>query len=233
MKKIKRLTLAAAGLTLAVTAVGAPAAASSHPAQIAIIQGIHGIRVDLCLGRKPIRSNVRYGWKTFRVLDPEAYTLKVYKHDPRKCKGVKIAQLSFDLLEHGDLSMVLAKGTPKVIRFDNSALPPVRPAVEEDPYLVARHAAKAPAMDWWVSVPVGPSPATEFAFHKGDEYASSVSGETAVLGTAWSYDGRTKLLTNPKVLHLLPDRRYEIYLIGSKKKNYKQAIFSRPFFNEP
>ena len=114
MNKIKRLALALAGLTLAVTAVGAPAAASSHPAQIAIIQGMTGVRVDLCLDKKPIRSNVRYGWKTFRVLDPGSYTLKLYKHDPRKCKGVKIAQKSFDLVEHGDLSMVLAKGTPVV-----------------------------------------------------------------------------------------------------------------------
>ena len=79
---------------------------------------------------------------------------------------------------------------------------------------------------------VGPTrPATEFAFHKGDEFAEDLTEET-VLGTAWSHDGKTKLLTSTKILHVQASRRYEVYLIGSKKKNYKQAIFSRPYFIE-
>lgn len=227
-----RMTRASATLIaamFAITALAVPAAAGVHPTQLAIIQGMPGVRVDLCVNGKEIRSGVRYGWKTFRSPDAGSVTLKVFRQDPRKCKGRLIAKRTFDLPEHGDLSIVIARGSPKIMLFDNLGFPPVGPAA--NPYIVVRHAARAPAMEWLFGEPVGPGPSSGHTWSRGDQIAGSLSEER--ISSVWVFAGTPKPAGPAKVMHLVPDRRYEVYLIGSKPKNYKQAIFSRPFFPEP
>ena len=198
------------------------------------MQGFPGKRVDLCLNGKEVRSNVRYGWKTFLSPALGTYRLKVFKHDRRKCRGTKIAQRSFTLGLDGDLSIVVGPGSPKVLIWDNSVLPPISTAATS-PVIAFHHAAKAPLMDFWVDfgVQVGPYvPAIgDHAYARGDwDFIGSADGAQWVI---WATrDELTKVLAGPVVVDIQQGRRYEQFLIGTKPRNFRIVTFSRPNYFE-
>lgn len=227
MRNRRRLVILAAGLALGAGALGVPAAANEHPAQVAIVQGWPGERLDLCLNGKEIRSRAGYGSKTILVLDPGSYTLKAFVRDPRKCKGTKVAQRSFDLIAHGDLSMVVARGKPKVVLFDNDALQDVGPAVHQA-WIVWRHAAKAKAVNFYVPDIEPTVPASSHTkFRRGDSaFRLSSTNEGAAIWV--TPHGKEQALAGPKLFQATLVERHEFYFIGTKPSNYRLVSFSRP-----
>lgn len=234
MDRIRRICLAGAVLALAATAIGAPVSALTIPPQLAIVQGFPGSRVDICLNGKEVRSRMRYGKKLLLSPNEGTYKLKVFKHDPRKCKGTKIAQRTFTLGSEGDLSIVVGPGRPRVLIFDNALLPRIGGAA--DPTYIAWHqAARAPLIDFYVqfAAQVGPYTPTvgANAYARGDWYAVP-----ATAGAQWviwaTLDEKTKVIAGPKVIDVQANRRYEQFLIGTRLRNYRIVTFSRPnYFN--
>ena len=61
MRNLKKLMLGSAAATLAITALTAPAAAADTTGTLAIVNGVPGTKVDVCIGGKELRSKLSYG----------------------------------------------------------------------------------------------------------------------------------------------------------------------------
>ena len=128
---------------------------------------------------------------------------------------------------------MIARGTPKIIIFDNGSLPAVGTAAPTS-IVAYRHAAKAPGVNFYIQVGLRQTPipaAGVFAFQKGmGQVVTLTAGDQWVI---WAtFDEKTKIIAGPKVVPIEENRRYEQYLIGSKLKNYRIMTFSRPHFFE-
>lgn len=127
MRRSRAYLIGSLMATLAITALGAPAAAA-ETGSVAIVNGIPGGKVDICLGSQEIRSGLPYGGRVFRSPAAGSRVLKVYRADPRTCKGTLLAKKGFTLVAGGDLTLVATVKAPKVVIFDNAGLGTVVPS---------------------------------------------------------------------------------------------------------
>ncbi len=97
MHKLRRTIVVASLTAMAISALAAPSSALVGKGTIGVVNGIPGQRVDICINGKEIRGNVDYGGRTSKTINSGIKSIKVYKADPRKCKGVKVAQTVIDL----------------------------------------------------------------------------------------------------------------------------------------
>jgi hypothetical protein len=222
---IRRLTLVTATVALAVSALGAPASALTLDPLIAVVQGTPGASVDVCLDGKEVRSSLPYGSRYLGRLAFKKVTLKVFKADPRKCKGTKLAQKVLDFTLGGDRTLVLAKGTPRLVDFDNAGLPLVVAAL--NPYIVIRHAASVGAMGIYYGVGSPLTPSAIPTMDKGQQVGGTLPPAPSQSGV-WATHPLTYKVLAQVVLSLTENRRYEVILVGSKGKNLRWVVFSRP-----
>ena len=94
MRRLRNLIMAAAVAALAISALGVPVAAAGS-GKVMIVQGRPGPAVDICINGKEVKSKLAYGKRTFRKLGAGFKKLKVYKKDPRRCRGKKLGQKNF------------------------------------------------------------------------------------------------------------------------------------------
>lgn len=237
MRKLRTSLISGAVLALAVTSLGAPVSAG-HSGTIAIVNGIPGGKVDICLNGKEIRSGLRYGGRVFRSPVAGDKVLKVFKADPRTCKGKRLAKESFGLAVGADLTLVATKkGVDPVVIFDNDGLGliPHKDSIyalyPNSSPIAWRHTADLGEVNFRLmeadpEQAVGPAVAAIWV--KGMQLASEgqPAGSAHRLRVTPVAEKETTIARSGFVV-LKVSRRYEWYLLGTKRKNAKIIVFSR------
>jgi hypothetical protein len=241
------LVIAGALVTLLAATVPSPAAAAPK-VPLAVVQGMPGMKVDVCINGKERASKMRYG----RVFATHDYTdtvkIKLFKPDRRKCKGKLITQKKFRLTLTGDVTVVLSRRSPRISLRKNTGLGTIghtwpNPGSGRESWVVLRHAAHVGPAAWYYTddVPRNIKPAaTVDVFEKGDQWAKRYyEGDfTAWPGfpviTAFATQQNNGLpLAGPVAFKSHPSRRYEIYLVGTKWSNARLVRLARSILYEP
>ena len=224
---LRKLTF---GMLASVMALGVFAVPASAAVQtdLAWINGLPG-KVDVCIGRTEIISNLRYGRAKFYLWEPGTFRFVIRKAAAGKCNGRKLGVVRTTIGASGDQTAVIWKPFRKlkIKVFDNDTT--VEAGASS---LVYRHMAKYPAaVDVWLWEHVlrvsDEFPPTFDDVRRGtsspkvdlrpgqfyiDTYASR---RTRFFG--WEgFWGRTD-----------PERYLEVYLVGTTKKNFKLVTISQ------
>jgi hypothetical protein len=239
VQRLKVAVIGAAVAALSITALGAPVAAADTKGDFAFVNGIPGVKVDVCYKGKEVVSGLRYGKVAFRKVPKGVKAFKFFKKDPRTCKGKLLARsLAHDVKPDTDRTLVVTKVAPKVHSFDNVGL--LGGTTGTAGPIVVRHAAELGDVRFLVDVsPVEPKPvdvdlastsAVGNVFSEGDQGIEGI-----VLGPPFRFvallevarpDGR--VFRGP-VIRYLPDyKRLEWILVGTKEKNARIVGFKRP-----
>ena len=218
-----------------VAASAAPAAAADN-GWLTIVNGRPGVKVDVCLNGKEIRSGLAYGGKkTMQFVKPGNKKLKFFKRDPRTCRGIKLGQRFFDLEAGGDKTIVLTKRTPKKVLFwDNAAFAVPGPLSQPFAY---RHASdignitfKYYFFDVPSGIPVIPTPAFDPTWTKGTQgLADWAYVPNRVFGVEVTRPASSSLLLPAVQVRMSDERRVEHLLVGTRKKNLKIVTVRLPF----
>ena len=223
----------AAMLLLAGTAV--PAAAANQ-GTVAVVNGIPGERVDICVNGRELRSRVPYGGWASRTISAGDKVLKVFRADPRTCRGTVLAKKPFTLTASpnlgSDLTLVATKKTPKkVITFFNDSMGYIPP--DGLPYIYAvwawRHAADLGDVNFKYRLinPEQPAePSVAGIWQKGDQFFEGSDPDEGMQLRATRPDQDATLAKSAPVI-FAASRRYEWYLLGTTKANAKFVVFSR------
>ena len=88
MARLRTVVVGGAALALMAVSLAMPAAAADTKGTLAIVNGVPGKRVDVCLNGSEIKSNLAFGGHVFKdVIGTGSKNLKFYEHDPRTCRG--------------------------------------------------------------------------------------------------------------------------------------------------
>jgi hypothetical protein len=227
-----RFIVGGAIVALAVTALSAPVGAADTKGTLAIINGIPGKIVDVCLNGDEIKSGLAYGRAVLKnVVNTGNKNLKFYERDPRRCRGNLLAQKSFPIVAAGDWTIVATKQAPKVVMFDNTGLGEIPPVGAPFPFpiYVWRSAADVTTnfrLKYWLlggDVPVGP--VANPLWVKGDSYAS-------IGAIGYIFELRATLPEDTDVLararmEFTQNHRYEWVLVGSNPQNLRYVVLDR------
>ncbi len=234
MQLIRRLGLMAAATALVIATVGVPVSAATYGNTVAIVNGIPGKRIDLCIDGKEIRSGLRYGGRVFRDLGPGAKKLKVFAKHAGQCRGTKLAQKRFTQEPGGDLTIVVTRKDPKVLIFDNTDLGAIEttPSAGLPAAVAWRHAADLGTV-WFQSRTVSPvsieqptlAAATDWS--KGQQRTVLEPSGAGMLVQV-TRPARTKIIAEAPVVDIEAFTRYEWILVGTTAKNAKLVSFKRP-----
>lgn len=232
MHRIRKTVAIASLAALAITMLAAPASALPSKGTIGVVNGIPGQRVDICINGKEIRSNVKYGGRVHRTMLEGTKVVKVYKANPRTCKGVKLAKKVIGLGGGGDLTIVFNKQAPRVVVFDNAGLgfiPPGGTPLPTAPF-AWRHAADLGRVQFKYTL-ADPeqliTPAVAPVWIEGDQFATDVDPGTGMRLRA-TRPGKAWTIAKSPFLTLEAGRRYEWYLLGTTAKNAKFIVWGRP-----
>jgi hypothetical protein len=227
-----RLLVSSIVAALALTALSAPVAALDTKGTLAIVNGIPGRIVDVCINGNELRSNLGYGRVfTKDVVNPGNKNLRVYERDPRTCRGNMLAQESFLLDPGEDLTIVATKMSPKVVIFDNAGLGEIPPdgAPIGMGVIAWRHAAEIDANFRYSAVVQTPevpvAPAADPVWTKGDTISGSL-GPGAILRLRATKPEQSRTIA-VKQAEMRSNRRHEWILVGSKVRNLLFVYFER------
>jgi hypothetical protein len=226
-------------MALVIAALGAPASASVSKGAIAVVNGIPGTKVDICINGREIKSRVGYGGKILKLMSPGSKTLKVFKPDPRRCRGTKLAQKRFTLTANdnaqpdGDLTIVVTRRKPmKVVIFDNTGagqIPPTGAPFDHGKFFW-RHAADLGPVDFyyrnWEPNPEFQMDPAADPFTKGDEDDASALADYLVQLRVTRV-GQTGSITRPKRVDVVASHRYEWIVLGTKVRNARIVVLDR------
>jgi hypothetical protein len=235
MRRLRTLLIGTAATALLVAAVpGAPVAAgSTDKGTVAIVNGRPGTRVDVCINGKEIRSKLPYAKVVVRKLAHGKKMLKVFRKDPRRCKGVLLAKRAFTLPDDGDKTIVVTKRKPrKVIVFDNAGLGVIPTA--DIIYLAFRHAADMGAVNfWWWVEEYEPNKwhiSADDTWEKGDSWArdETLPRDAPYVGVARvNRAGSDVVLAGPRTTIIDSVERVEWILVGTKPANARLVLVQR------
>jgi len=230
--RFKRLALGGAIASLAVVALGAPASASDTQGTLAIVNGIPGKRVDVCVNGKEIKSGLRYGKVVLRDVIPIGTKhLKFYERDPRACRGDLVGRETFTLDSGDDFTIVVTRKAPRVVPFDNASLGEIPPLGV--PFGVGawamRHASELSAnfrFRNWTPDPEDPiTPAADPVWTKGDHLQSGWS-EGRIVQLRVTRAGEPDTLAVKKAT-LVASHRYEWIFVGTNPGNARIVFIDR------
>jgi hypothetical protein len=168
MKRVVLSTLIAFALAIPVSS--SPAAAADG--RVAFVQGSPGpYRVDLCIDGQEARSGLPYA-RSFRTsLGAGDHRIKVFRRDPRTCRGELLFRETLTVQSDGDLTVVLRRSG--LLTFSNGGI-----AVSGE--FVVRHAArKFGPLDvylWRAIAPTAAEPFFEGLPYGGEAHASLPAG---------------------------------------------------------
>jgi hypothetical protein len=231
-------TLLIGGLVTAwlIAALAVPTTAAKTTGTLAIVNGIPGQKVDVCLNGKEIRSGLAYGNKVQRPLVATGdKTIRFFRPDPRRCRGTLIARRQFPLPAAADLTIVVTKNAPRIVVFDNTGLgeiPPLGAPTRIGSYAV-RHAADIAAdigYRYW-NPPGTDAPLTPSAiFTKGQERKSgNVSSgfiPAYLVQTRATVVGGPQAIASP-IVEVIASHRYEWVLVGTTHANARWVFMDR------
>jgi hypothetical protein len=232
MHKVKSLIAVAALTALATTAIAAPVAAAPGKGTIGLVNGSPGsTRVDLCINGKEIRSKVKYGGRKYRILNPGNKVIKVYKADPRTCKGKLLGKKTIPLVAGDDFTIVFTRKSPKFTMFSNTFGDV--PAAPGDPIPAAiiylRHAADLGNAAFKLQLADPPEPITpsvDPVWTKGDQIVAPIPPGYTLKLRATRPDNSWVFAQSPWV-DMEASKRYEWILLGDKPKNAKFIVWIR------
>ena len=232
MHRFKTLVIGSAVAALAITALGAPAAAGTPHVRLAIVNGIPAKKIDVCVNGKEIKSRLPYGKKVFKRTNTAKANIKFFARDPRKCKGRLLGK---KLVSLDDATVVITKKKPKkVLVFDNLGLGEVGPAGHVDGAIALRHAADVGEVNFTVSYgSVSPNPWVHNSidiWEKGDSTSGpDVFAPNGKVLTLWvNLPASEFTYVGPHVRYLAPGYRNEWIFVGTNGKNAKVVFFKRP-----
>jgi hypothetical protein len=217
------LTVAATALAIGTLAVPAQAAGS---ATLFVAHGIPGATVDVCANGAEIKSNFKYGRQFKAELPDGTYRVKVFRADPRPCKGTKVIDQQLALIGGQNVTAVawLDKGAPALDVFINNL-------VLNDPFrasVTIRHVAKAPTLDFYLAgTLLGTVPEPSFRIPRGED----VTG-VEVADRMYAYwatrVGDYSVLIGPELRLLEESFAYHIHVVGTKANNYRFIVTRQP-----
>ena len=224
MRITRRLALASATAVLAIWTIAFPTAAANP--RIAVVQGMPGKTVDVCLGNAEIKSGLRYGKWVQKVVAPGTYTMRFRTASPGRCQGSVLGKTIFAVSADHDITFVgKAKGAD-FVWFHNTDVP--KPMGDVD-WVGFRHAADVGPIAlnvWGMNMAV---PAAVPTFDVGDRWQVSIGGPYSAAYTFSVY--KPTALTpfeGPKGYLTTSGRRHEIYLVGTNTRNARFAAVVRP-----
>lgn len=237
MGTVRNLFVVAFVVSVLTLAAALPATAAPEKGVLAVVNGRAGGKVDVCLNGKEIRSGLGYGGKTTTRSAAGSKTLKFFKSAPGNCKGKVIAKTTFTLTgdtnsPNHDFTMVLTARFPKVVVFENSGLgrvPPNGPPLGFN-LLAFRDASDLGPVNlfqrsWWPN-PGGPLTPAASVWNKGDQFPYSAPAESEWIAWVTRPDQAAKLEQSERLLTTI-NRRYELLLVGSSRKNARFIVLVR------
>ncbi len=224
------LAVAALLASLTVATFATPAAAANP--RVAIVQGMPGVRVDICIDAKEVKSRMVYGSSVFRNVTAGIHKIRVYRTDPRKCRGQLLAKKWVALAADAEATVVATARAPRIVVFDS--LPGGVSDYISDIHL--RHAADVGKA--WMGLQLQSvmvlSPAAPTAFQKGDQGLIELINST-VRAKARKPSGvslaRSTWVDLPWIsatTDTYGNTRHEFILVGTKAKNARFAVVNRP-----
>ncbi len=172
MKRLRNLMMASAAMALVIGAMGAPAAAAPA-ATLAIVHGIPGVKVDVCVNGGVLQKDFKYAQKIVldNALPAGKYKVTVKQAVGAKpCKGETLLKLKTALTGTENLTVVAGfkNGKPGLRIFDHAAslgVSPVSTSIGTTSAIIATHAARAGKVDVYaatvVVAPSSPTPTVE------------------------------------------------------------------------
>jgi hypothetical protein len=230
-------TLLTSGLLTAslIAALAVPGAAADTKGTLAIVNGIPGKAVDICINGNELKSKLPYGksW-TKAIVATGAKKLRFYKPDPRRCRGQLLSQKSFALGPGDDLTIVATPSAPKVVVFSNAGLgeiPPLGTPTSLNPFAI-RHAASPAAdlsYDYWDGPPANAPIFPSAIFSKGQEYQIGMGGGFLI---GYAFQFRATIVGSPvpvdaPVFRAVQSHRTELILVGTKRANARWVLMDR------
>jgi hypothetical protein len=237
VRTVKALLIGGLATAWLITALAVPVSAADAKGTLAIVNGIPGARVDVCINGKEVRSAMRYGKAAVRTLPPGPKILTVRATSPGLCTGKRLSKRSFAFPKGSDLTVILTKKTPsKILLFDNT--PPFLGTPSDTPSGVGTHLAMRngsdlgpvaihyywndPGLLWY------PSPSAGHLFDKGvQSIGYAFTGILPVnLWVSRPDDPRT--LAGPVRKEFVEGYRYEWTIVGTSKRNARILFMARP-----
>ena len=233
-KHLRSAALIAATAALALSTLGAPAAANGTvPGKVVFVNGTAGRSLDFCVDGQELKSSLRYGNWAVRKIEPGSHLLKVRLSSRGVCKGRKVSKQRFELDPAGDLTFVTSWGIKKLLTFDNRSTL-VRADVLPSPGIAAvsiGHAAMAPPVfmlnEREEIGPFGITVDSPYAFHKGDHFVGIFRAPFSFRVRAFNVRNDRQLGRVAKTL-AREGRIYEHYLVGKQGK-FRWVIVDRAF----
>lgn len=221
MLRSRSLIVAAATAALAVGVLGAPAAAANP--RLAFVNGIPGKTVDVCIGSTKVRSNLKYGKWFERTVGVGDRVVRFRNAAPGNCTGSQIALELLTLVADDDLTLVGTAKPDKIVVFDNTPVP-----VGATWQRIIRHAADVGPVVMTIETDIVTAPAALPAtWNKGAESKLTGATSSQFYITATKVDS-IEPLAGPKHALIVEGRRGEVILVGSKPRNARFVLFSRP-----
>jgi hypothetical protein len=116
MRTFRALSLSVLIGATGMVALAIPAAAAAP--RLAFVNGIPGKVVDVCVGSRELKSNLRYGRWFERTLGAGERSVQFRRASPGKCKGTILARRTFDLEADVDGTVVATARSPKIVQFN-------------------------------------------------------------------------------------------------------------------
>lgn len=226
MRAITSMLLTSAALALLATSVAAPALAAPGSSKLAIVQGIPGLKADVCINGREVKSGLRFGGAVRRSQTNGAKMMKVFKAAPGRCRGKLLAQRKFWVNDGADVTIVVSRQKPtRIMVFDNK----VKTIGGSDFFL--RHAADYGDVTFRQELLAAPTdtvaPANDDPlWAKGDEahqlYFLPIGG-VPWYATTWVTEDAPfgfpiMRVAGPKFTMLGLKQRYEWIFVGNAKK---------------
>jgi hypothetical protein len=227
----QRLLIGGATAILLAAALGGPASAADTKGTLAIINGVPGKRLDVCVNGVEIASGLRYGKVVTRnTIGTGEKLLRFFGPDPRTCKGKRFADRDIVLHAADDVTVVVTRKVPKVVVFDNVGLgeiPPAGPPAGVGA-IVFRSASDVVTNFFtrvWLPNPETPvDPSAYPLATKGESY-TSLSGDFVWRLRVTEPESPTTIASRTSATKL--EHRPEWYLVGSTPANMRIVVLDR------
>ena len=230
MHPTRRIIIACATAALALSSIGATSASAAADSRMTFINGIPGTPIKVCLNGKKAIHALQYGDYTSRVRDNGAWTLKVFKANPKKCRGTKLAQMDIPL-NYQDLTIVITKKAPRILVWDDTPLT----SAPGNGYLIWRHAAETGTVAFKYKLTLPPLPLTpslDAPWEKGDQAGGSSQTHYEWKTFVTRVD-KSKRITKAKTQKISEQMRHQWVYIGTKHTNDRLVALSRGFWEVP
>jgi hypothetical protein len=224
MRRFRALTLSVLIGATGLAALASPAAAAAP--RLAFVNGIPGQVLDVCVGRRELKSNLRYGRWFEATVGTGEHMVKFRRASSGTCKGTTLARQPLNLATDVDRTVVATARSPKVVVFDNRLAP--APTVNNN-WMAVRHAADVGSVVFSIvsGSTVSPS-APPAAFTKGSQWMDrwGPGANLPILFSAFK-PSKASPFVGPAQVLTYEGRRHEVVLVGSRTSNARFVIIVR------